>query len=471
MAGKALYLGPRLKKLRRDLGLTQAIMATDLDISPSYIALMERNQRPVTAEMLLKLATTYRIDVGELADEDADETAKRLQGVLKDPIFADIAIEPLDIEDIATSYPGMAEALLRLHTAFGEEQLALAERQEGSAGATNESSDAPSRTDPVGEARAFLAARRNCFPELDDTAAQAARALDSYEAMRDHLAQQHGLELRLTDDGLLRGALRWHDYHRRRVYIAERLDHTARRFQAALQIAILEQEAPITELVADSRLASDDGKRLVRRALQSYWAAALLMPYRVFKRAAEDLRYDVEALGSRFTVSFEQVAHRLTTLQRPGDEGVPFFFLRVDRAGNVSKRLDGAGFPFARHGGGCPLWNVHRVFDRPAEVDAQLIELPDGERYVSIARMVRGGGGSFGASSVNRAVAITCSANHLGKLVYSDALHDAEPTPIGVACRMCHRPHCVARSAPPMGREIVPSRFRESGVPFDFSVD
>ncbi|MDE1466435.1 helix-turn-helix domain-containing protein [Aurantiacibacter sp. D1-12] len=468
MAGKALYLGPRLKKLRRDLGLTQAIMADDLDISPSYIALMERNQRPVTAEMLIKLATTYRIDVGELADEDADETAKRLQGVLKDPIFADIAIEPLDIEDIATSYPGMAEALLRLHTAFGEEQLALAERRE-SASPSSTDTDGPS--DPVGEARAFLAARRNCFPELDDSAARAARQLDSYEAMRDHLKDKHGLELRLTDDGLLRGALRWHDYHRRRIYIAERLDHAGRRYQAALQIAILEQEAAITDLLADSRIASDDGKRLVRRALQSYWAAAVLMPYRAFLRAAEDLRYDIEALCARFSVSFEQVAHRLTTLQKPGEEGVPFFFLRVDRAGNVSKRLDGAGFPFARHGGGCPLWNVHRVFDRPAEVDAQLIELPDGERYVSIARMVRGGGGSFGAASVNRAVAITCSASHFDQLAYADALKDAEPTPIGVACRMCHRPRCVARSAPPMGREITPSRFRESGVPFDFSVD
>jgi len=468
MAGKALYLGPRLKKLRRDLGLTQANMASDLDISPSYIALMERNQRPVTAEMLIKLATTYRIDVGELADEGADETAARLQGVLRDPIFADIAIEPLDIEDIATSYPGMAEALLRLHTAFGEEQLALAERREAGAGG---SESAEGSSDPVGEARAFLAARRNCFPELDDSASAAARALDSFEAMRDHLAENHQLDLRLTDDGLLRGALRWHDYHRRRIYIAERLDHAGRRFQAALQIAILEQESVIGDIMAEGRFVGEDGKRLVRRALQSYWAAALLMPQRSFARAAIDLRYDVEALCARFAVSFEQAAHRLTTLQRSGEEGVPFFFLRVDRAGNVSKRLDGAGFPFARHGGACPLWNVHRTFERPGEVDAQLIELPDGERYVSIARTVRGGGGGFGAASVTRSVALACSAAHLDKLAYGDVLTKHDPAPVGVACRMCHRPRCVARSAPPVGREIVPARYRESGVPFDFSME
>ncbi|RJY08332.1 helix-turn-helix domain-containing protein [Aurantiacibacter aquimixticola] len=462
MAAKALYLGPRLKKLRRDLSLTQANMASDLEISPSYIALMERNQRPVTADTLIKLATTYRIDVADLADEDADETAARLQGALKDPIFADIDIEPLDISDIATSYPGFAEALLRLHTAFGEEQLALTERRDGA-------QQGEATSDPIGEARAFLAARRNSFPDLDDSASAAARELGSLDAMRDHLADAHGLDLRLTDDGLLNGALRWHDYHRRRVYIAERLDPAGRRFQAALQIAILEQNEAISTIIADGRISTEDGERLVRRALQSYWAAALLMPYRAFTKAAAELRYDVEAIATRFAVSFEQAAHRLTTLHRAGEEGVPFFFLRVDRAGNVSKRLDGAGFPFARHGGACPLWNVHRTFDRPGEVDAQLIELSEGERYVSIARTVTGGGGRFGAPSVTRSVAIACSAAHLEKLAYADALAKTAPTPIGVACRLCHRPNCIARSAPPMGREIAPARFRESGVPFDFS--
>lgn len=471
MAGKTLYLGPRLKKLRRDLGLTQAIMAADLEISASYIALMERNQRPVTAEMLIKLATTYRVDVGELADVNADQTVARLQGVLRDPVFSDIAIEPLDIEDIATSYPGVAEALLRLHTAFGEEQLALAERREGDGAHGDPEPTGSAGGDAIGEARAFLAARRNCFSELDDSAAALAGSLNSFETMRVYLAENHELDLRLSDDGLLRGALRWHDYHRRRVYVAERLDDGGRRFQAALQIAILEQGKVIADISSEGRVAGEDGKRLVQRALQSYWAAALLMPYRAFARAAADLRYDIEALCSRFSVSFQQAAHRLTTLQRPGEEGVPFFFLRVDRAGNVSKRLDGAGFPFARHGGACPLWNVHRAFERPDEVNAQMIELPDGERYVSIARTVRGGGGAFGAPSVMRSVAIACAAVHRDKLIYGTVLADAKPTPIGVACRMCHRPRCIARSAPPIGREIVPARFRESGMPFDFSMD
>ncbi len=194
-----------------------------------------------------------------------------------------------------------------------------------------------------------------------------------------------------------------------------------------------------------------------------------MMPYRPFLESAKPLRYDIDALTYEFQVSYEQVAHRLTTLQKPGAEGVPFFFIRVDRAGNVSKRLDGAGFPFARHGGACPLWNVHKAFDRPGDVLVQRIELPDGERYVSVARTVISGGGSFDAPRITRAVALCCADSRAGELTYADRLDPAEATPIGIACRFCHRPQCIARSAPPMGRELRFDHYRQSGVPFAFA--
>jgi len=464
MAKSAIYMGPRLKRMRRELGLTQANMATDLDISPSYIALMERNQRPVTAELLLKLASTYRVDIADLAQNDADETTARLRGALKDPVFSDIDINALDMADIATSYPGFAEALLRLHTAFSEEQMALAEQ----AGNTGEDGG-PGTADPVAEARAFLAARRNCFPTLDDSAAELADDLTGTEAIAGRLAEKHGLEVQIEDDGLLMGALRWHDYHRRRIVLNEMLDGSGRRFQLALQLAVLEQSAQIDRLAEEARNSGEDARTLIRRALQSYWAAALIMPYARFAKAATEARYDVEVLAARFAVSFEQAAHRLTTLQRSGSSNVPFFFLRVDQAGNVSKRLDGAGFPFARHGGGCPLWNVHRVFADPGRVDAQLIELPDGEQFVSIARTVRAGRAGYGEPGVLRAVALACSAAHLDRLVYAQGIDSDAATPIGISCRICHRPRCVARSSPPIGREILPVRFRDPGMPFAFA--
>ncbi len=463
MARKAIYLGPRLKRMRRELGLTQANMAADLDISPSYIALMERNQRPVTAELLLNIAATYRIDIAELANDDSEETTTRLQAVLRDPIFADIDLPALDVADIATSFPGFAEALMRLHTAYGEEQLALAARREGGG------EGGAAAPDPVAEARNFLAARRNCFPALDDSAALAAQDLPNVSSMIERIRERHRIEVSFAPPETLMGATRWYDYHRRRVLFSRQLDHKARRYQLALQIALLECGKEIEAAIAEGRFETDNGKVLARRALESYWAAALLMPYRPFLDAAKRLRYDIDALTYEFQVSYEQVAHRLTTLQKPGAEGVPFFFIRVDRAGNVSKRLDGAGFPFARHGGACPLWNVHKAFDRPGDVLVQRIELPDGERYVSVARTVISGGGSFDAPRITRAVALCCADSRAGELTYADRLDPAEATPIGIACRFCHRPQCIARSAPPMGRELRFDHYRQSGVPFAFA--
>lgn len=466
MTRKAIYMGPRLKRLRRDLGLTQSNMATDLEISPSYVALMERNQRPITADLLLKLAVTYRIDIATLADDGQDELNARLQSVLREPFFADIDLPALDIADIAASYPAFGEALLRLHTAYGEEQLALAERQDK---ATADRSDGNWRADPVNEARHFLAARRNCFPTLDDSASALAEEVGSIEAMVERLKTRHGLAVRFVEPPVILGAVRWHDQHRDRVYFSQLLDHSGRRFQLALQLALMEMRDPIAAIVAEGRFETDNGRRLARRALVNYWAAALLMPYRPFIRAARKARHDIEALAREFGTSFEQVAHRLTTLQRPGDEGVPFFFLRVDRAGNVSKRLDGAGFPFARHGGACPLWNVHSTFDAPGKVLTQRLELPDGQRFISIARTVTAGGGAYNAPVVQRSVALTCAADFAHLVVYADGADSAEFTPIGIACHLCHRPQCIARSAPPLGRDMAPDEHLESGVPFAFA--
>jgi predicted transcriptional regulator len=196
------------------------------------------------------------------------------------------------------------------------------------------------------------------------------------------------------------------------------------------------------------------------------------MPYAAFARAVEARRYDIEALARQFGASFEQVAHRLTTLQKPGQEGVPFFFIRVDAAGNVSKRLDGAGFPFARHGGGCPLWNLHQAFRTPRQVVTQWLELPDGQRFFSIARTVTAGGGGYGRPRVERAIALGCAAEHAGRLIYTqDRTEPAadDVTPIGVTCRLCHRTECTARSAPPIGRQILPDDNRRTTAPFGFS--
>ncbi|MDE2405938.1 MAG: DUF2083 domain-containing protein [Sphingomonadales bacterium] len=457
---KPLYLGPRLKRLRRELGLTQQAMAEDLDISPSYVALIERNQRPVTAELLLRLARTYRIDVTDLAGQDSADHARRLADILRDPLFADIDLPALEVADLAASFPGVSEALLRLHGAYTREQAALADQ--GETGAT---------PDPVAQARAFVAARRNFFPALDAKAEAIAERVAAAGAPQAYLGQHHGIRTRLLPPPVMMGSIRRFDRHNQQLLLDDTLAGPTRQFQVALQIAYSECRPDFSALLRESGLADATAQNLVRRALADYTAAAILMPYDRFARAVEERAYDIEALTGQFGTSFEQTAHRLTTLNKPGAERVPFFFIRVDAAGNVSKRLDGAGFPFASHGGGCPLWSVHSVFTRPLQVHTQWLELPDGQRFFSIARSVLSGGGGYNRPRVERAIALACAAEHAPKLVYAAGLDPrrVEATPIGISCRLCHRPDCAARGLPPIGREILADDYRRSQVPFGFA--
>ncbi|WP_303761102.1 helix-turn-helix domain-containing protein [Sphingobium yanoikuyae] len=459
---RPVYMGPRLRRLRRELGLTQADMANDLEISPSYVALLERNQRPLTADMLLRLARTYKLDMAEVAGDGGAEQTARLQAVLKDPMFADIDLPQLATGDVAVNYPGITEALLRLYTSYREEHLALADR-----GAEAEPQE--DGADPVAEARRFIAARRNSFPLLDDAAEKLAAEAEAEGGLPGWLKVRHNLRVRRLPSDVMAGSMRRLDRHRDAVLLDDALDGASSAFQLALQIAYLEMRKGFDALLKDGQFASESGRRLARRALAGYGAAAILMPYGTFAKAVEAKRYDVEALARQFGVSFEQAAHRLTTLQKPGQERVPFFFLRVDQAGNVSKRLDGAGFPFARHGGSCPLWSVHRVFETPREVVTQWLELPDGQRFFSIARTVTAGGGSWGAAKVERAIALCCAADHAHRLIYSQDAPPPAPTPIGVTCRLCHRSQCMARSAPPIGRDMLPDDYRRTRAPFGFA--
>ncbi|WP_408586250.1 short-chain fatty acyl-CoA regulator family protein [Novosphingobium sp.] len=460
---KPLYLGPRIKRLRRELGLTQAAMAEELDISASYIALLERNQRPLTADLLLRLARAYKLDMADLAAEERDDYARRLNDVLRDPIFAEIDLPPLEVADVATSFPGITEAMLRLHGAYVREQQALAGlRADGGGG-----SGGGRGVDPVAEARRFVADRRNYFPTLDSRAEELAGEIDKAGSMREWLRQQ-GLRVRLLPSDVMMGSIRRYDRHNEQLLLDDTLTATQRTWQMAMHASYTALRPEISALLRGESFASPTAATLVRRALAAYGAAALVMPYDKFARAVDARAYDIEALAGQFGTSFEQVAHRLTTLGRPGQERVPFFFIRVDEAGNVSKRLDGAGFPFAAHGGGCPLWSLHSVFRRPDDVVTQWLELPDGQRFFSIARTVSAGGGAHGRPRTIRAIALACAAEHAGKLVYAKG-QDPAPTPIGVTCRLCNRAQCAARAEPPLGREILPDDYRRTAEPFTFA--
>jgi predicted transcriptional regulator/DNA-binding XRE family transcriptional regulator len=459
---RPLFIGPRLRRLRRELGITQQAMADDLDISPSYVALLERNQRPLTADMLLRLARTYGLDVTDLANEDGQFYARRIAEVLRDPIFADIDLPPLEVADLATSFPGISEALLRLHGAFTREQEALArQRVRGGDGEEGDQIDA---------ARDFLAKHRNYFDALDLRAETLAGEIDAEGGLRAWLGKQ-GVRVRIVPAEVMAGSLRRFDRHNQQLLLAETLDTASRDYHMAVHLAHTTLRGEISRIVREEAFADPTTEALARRALAAYGAAALLMPYGLFARAVEARRYDIEALSRQFGTSFEQVAHRLTTLQRRGEARVPFFFIRVDEAGNVSKRLDGAGFPFAAHGGGCPLWTVHSTFRRPGEIVTQWLELPDGQRFFSVARTVVAGGGSHEAGRIARSIALACAAEHAAQLIYCEPAPGipVDATPIGVTCRLCNRAACQARALPPIGRQVLADDYRRSLAPFEFT--
>ncbi len=435
-------------------------MAGELAISASYLALIERNQRPLTADLLLRLARSYKLEMADLAADDRDDYARRLAAVLHDPIFAEIDLPPLEIADVATSFPGITEAMLRLHGAYVREQQALAGLREGGGAPAN---------NPVGEARAFVAQHRNHFAEIDTRAEELAAEIGSGGAA-EWLGKQ-GVRVRSLPGDLMMGAIRRYDRHGEQLLLDNALPAASRAFQIALHIAYTALRGEIASMAGSYSFASTTAASLARRSLAGYGAAALMMPYGRFARAAEACAYDIEALAGQFGAGFEQVAHRLTTLGRPGQEGVPFFFIRVDAAGNVSKRFDGAGFPFAAHGGACPLWRLHNVFRMPGEIANQWLELPDGQRFFSILRTVVAGGGGHERPRTTRAIALACAAEHAPRLIYARGIdpRTAHATPIGIACRLCNRAGCIARSEPPLGRDIQPDDYRRGVEPFSFA--
>ncbi len=445
-------------------------MAAGLGISTSYMNLIERNQRPVSADLLIRLTTAYGFDLGQFAIAEHEALFADLAGTFADPIFKSAGATREDAFDLAAGNPILGEAVAGLYRAWRSAQAELLEARAAGRGAN--------AADPVEEARGFIQANRNHFPAIDAVAEVTAEELAEtgvslFDALAARFAGRHGLRVRVLPDDVMMGAYRRLNRHAGELSLSERLDAASRVFHLALQLSVIEQQALLDQTVNSARFTSDAGRRLSRVALANYAAAAIMLPYEAFLSSAKSLRYDVEALGRRFGASFEQVAHRLTTLQRQGAQGIAFFFVRVDAAGNVSKRYSGDVFPFARYGGSCPLWTVHETFRLPRRVLTQIIELPDGARYFSIARSVQGGVGGYGAPTAERAVALGCRIEDAGALIYTQGtdLGGAAATPIGLTCRLCERIDCAARAHPPLKRRLIIDDQNRLATPFSFAFD
>lgn len=472
-----LFSGRQIRRLRRELGLTQTRMAEELGISTSYLNLLERNQRPVTAQILVRLAEAYDVDLRSFAGNEEANALASLNEVFSDPLFAGYRIDQQELKEVAGASPEIVQAVIALYQAYRRALTGAAEL----AGRLTDH-DGPvtvdSLRDPAEEVRDFLRARNNHFPELEAAAeelhARAKLAPDElYSGLKAYLAGTLGTGCVTMPVDLMPRLIRAYDRHRRRVLLSEALTESGRVFQLAFQIALLEHGALLDRIVGDAGVPSPEARRLARINLANYFAGAVMMPYDSFLRAAEALRYDIDILCSRFSASFEQVCHRLTTLQRPGARGVPFFMIRIDSAGNVSKRFSAGSFQFARLGGACPRWNVHAAFQTPGRILTQIVQMPDGARYFSIARTVPRAGLGLGQAQSDRhfAVALGCEIAYAGRLVYAEGHDLARATadmPIGINCRLCDRPDCDQRAFPPLNRPLIVDENRRELSPFAF---
>lgn len=449
-----LLLGAKIRSLRRREGMTQVQLAERLSVSPSYLNLIEHNRRAVTAELLIGLARAFSVDLKSFAGEDDARLAADLLEVFGDSLFEGHELQSAEVRELATLSPSVARAVLQLYQSYRgarESTASLAARlAEGDEPAGIERPQLPSE-----EVSDFIQRHGNYFEPLEEGADMLWRssllAGDLFEAMVRYLDDHYGVEVRIETVGRMRGAVRRYDAKGRRLLLSEALRRGSRNFQVAYQVGLLAQGSVLDRFAKDPLLTTDASRALARVALANYFAGALLMPYGPFLEAARAERYDIEVLGNRFRTSYEQVCHRLTTLHRPGAQGVPFHLVRIDVAGNISKRFSASGLRFARFSGACPRWNVFAAFLTPGMIRTQMSQMPDGTTYFWVARALRKGATGYHAPHTMFAIGLGCEIAHARQLVYADGVdlgNREAVVPVGITCRLCERQDCEQRAFP-----------------------
>ncbi len=460
-----LFLGQRLRRLRRDHELSQTDMAARLAISPSYLNHLERNQRPVTAGLLLKLAELYDIDMRDFASGGGTRTGPdELGEIFSDSLLADLGVPRYELAELANNAPSVADAIARLYAALKE---TVRNPSLGSNG------DARSLVTPENWVRDYIQQHRNHYPELEQAAETLGGALSDplsmAEPMRRRLKDAWGIAARVVPQEELGNVSQLFDEERRAFLISSQLRPENRTFALAYQLSLVEFSALLDRMVAEAGAPDEGVRQLLHMSLANYAAGAIMMPYGRFLKACEDMRYSIDRLCGEFGANVEQVAHRLTTLSRPGARGVPFFMLRVDPAGNISKRYAGDQFPFSRFGGTCPRWNLHAAFQAAGQVVTQLIETPDGQKYFTVARTIERPIKSDLSGGL-LAVGLGCDIAFAHKLHCAEGydLANAPVTPVGPACAICPRLDCGYRATPPAGRMLAVDRTRKTISPYPF---
>ena len=443
------FIGPHLRRLRLERGETQGAMARALGISASYVNLLENNERSVSVQVMLRLFDAYGVDWRDIVDEEGSGHLADLRAVIQDPLFTDIRPDLAQMRAALVHSPGLVQSFLALHRAWQattDQLLSLTE------------SDRPGmpaqiNTSPEAAVHDVFRRQKNHFRELEEAAerfwtCQPPDRDEVYAALKARLRDGPGVSVRLAQVQDLPGTLRQYDEARREIRLSEALDHTNRIFQLVHMAGLLEQRTLLDVLIRKSGITESRGQGRLRVELANYFAAAVLMPYDAYLAEARATKYDLDHIAIRFGVSYEQACHRATTLQREGAQGVPFFFLRIDKGGNVTKRFNATGFHLAEYGGACPRLDVHTSFRTPGRIVPQFVEMPDRSQFFVFSRTVDRPTWARHAQDNRLAVAMGCAIDHVPEIGYAEgfSMRGAPMTPIGINCRICPRANCDQRA-------------------------
>lgn len=464
------FVGRKIRGLREDNSLSQSAFAEQLGISTSYLNQIENNQRPITATVLFALAENFNADITEFSTNDGDRIVADLREALSDPVFSGERVSLQDLKLVAKNAPELAHALLSIHRAYRGSTDRLAQLD-----ASMDSGNATVEPTPYEEVRDFFHYIDNYVDVLDRMGEECAASLSDYgdstkTSLSQYLLKRHKIHVAKHATGSdTFSTIRAYDHVKSTITLSSITPDSTDSFQLAHQIGLIEADDIMDRIIVDAGFRTASAGEICKIGLANYFAGAVILPYTAFAEAAERVRHDLETLSQMFSASIEQIAHRLSTLQKPGQKGVPFFFVRVDQAGNITKRHSATKLQFARFGASCPIWNVHSAFESESTFVRQLAETPDGAQYISIARQITKPGGAFDRMTRRYAIALGCEIKHAAKLIYADDLNvtsDKAFSPIGISCRICERADCIQRAVPPISKQIRINHSDRKIVPY-----
>ncbi len=461
-------LGGKVRALRRKENLSQTQLAERLGVSASYLNLVENNRRPLPAALLIRLAQLFELDMAAFASDGDSRLVGDLLELFSDPVFDAHALNSIDIRDLAQNNTAAAVAVVGLYRRYQEakesaETLTARLTDGDVALAPGATGDASRSRLPSEEVSDLVQSHMNHFPALEEGAERVWKdgklvAESIYAGLTGYLLKKHGVHTTIAHWGVERGVVRRFDPESKVLTLSELLPTRSRNFQLAHQIGLLSVHRDLDALTDDPSLSTEESRTMAKIALANYFAAAVLMPYAPFLKAAAEERYDVDVVGRRFRVGFEHICHRLTTLRRPGAEGVPFHMIRIDVAGNISKRFSASGIHFARFSGACPRWNIFSAFQTPGMIRIQISRMTDGSTFFCIARTVQKDSHGYHAQPMIHVVGLGCRVEQARSLVYADGI-DLDKldmaVDVGVTCRICERNDCEQRAFPSMRQPLV----------------